>query len=102
MITLDWIIEQVVSDAYFYSQHADEERKSDNLLISEIEEALLSGTILESYPDDPRGNSCLVVGFTKRGKPLHIVCGQSGDALVIITVYIPSPPKFITPYQRSN
>jgi len=75
---------------------------NDNLLISEVEESLLGGTVLESYPNDARGSSCLVVGFTHKGKPIHTVCGQSGDSLVIITVYIPMPPKFINPYTRGT
>jgi len=40
-------------------------------MIFEIEESILHGSILESYPKDKRGSSCLVVGFTKSGKPLH-------------------------------
>jgi len=43
-----------------------------------------------------------VVGFTKFGKPIHIVCGKNVDVLIIITVYIPTPPKFINPFQRSQ
>lgn len=70
---------------------------NDNLMIFEID-----GSLLESYPDDRRGGSCLVVGFTKKGKPIHSVCGRSGNSLVIITVYIPMPPKFINPYERSK
>ena len=74
----------------------------DNLTVAEIEESLLQGSILETYPEDKRGSSCLVVGFTQRGKPVHTVCGRSGDALLIITVYIPTPPKFITPFERGT
>jgi hypothetical protein len=102
MIDIKWIIECVQSEHYVFSQHADKERMNDNLLISEIEESIFSGSILESYKDDTRGSSCLVVGFTKHGIPVHSVCGKSGDNLVIITVYIPTPPKFITPYERAK
>jgi len=42
------------------------------------------------------------VGFTKYGKPIHIVCGEMGGDLVIITVYIPTAPKFKNPWSRSN
>jgi len=73
---------------------------NDNLTIHEVEEALLFGRVLENYPDDRRGESCLVVGYSNSGIPVHIVCGERGDKLVIITVYIPSPPKFKTPYTR--
>ena len=101
-MTIDWVVSKVKKNDYLFSKHADDERLDDNLMISEIEEALVNGTILESYPNDKRGSSCLVVGFTKFGKPIHIVCGKSVDVLVIITVYIPTPPKFINPYQRSE
>jgi len=101
-MTRDWIVSKVRGDSYLFSKHADDKWLDDNLIISEIEEAILNGSILESYPNDKRGNSCLIVGFTQNGKPIHIVCGKSADVLIIITVYIPTPPKFITPYKRSE
>ena len=85
---------------YYFSRHGDQERQNENLLITEIEEALFSGRILEQYEDTGRGESCLVVGFTNSGKPIHVVCGERAEQLVIITVYIPYPPKFKTPYER--
>jgi hypothetical protein len=39
-------------------------------------------------------------GVYRRGKPVHVVCGAMGDWLVIVTVYIPTPPKFKNPYER--
>jgi len=36
----------------------------------------------------------------RNGKPIHVVCGKEKDVLAVITVYIPMPPKFITPYER--
>jgi len=90
----------IKSENYFLSKHADVERLNDNLTIIEIEEAILNGKILEDYNDDKRGSSCLIVGFTNNGKPIHIVCGSAENILVIITVYIPTPPKFKNPYQR--
>ena len=102
MMDLNWIISRIKKDEYLFSEHADNERMNDGLFISEIEESILNGTILESYPDDKRGHSCLLVGFTKDGKPIHSVCGVNGDSLIIITVYIPTPPKFKNPYERGN
>jgi len=55
---------------------------------------------IEKYNDTGRGESCLVAGFNQQGKPIHIVCGHYHDELIIITVYIPTPPKFKNPYQR--
>lgn len=91
---------KVRDDDYFYSLHADNERQNDELSILEIEEAILNGRILEDYEDTGRGESCLIVGFSNNGKPIHIVSGYNSDRMVIITVYIPTPPKFKTPYER--
>ena len=101
-MTIEVIKRKIKDENYFFSKHGDDERKNDNLTISEVEEAILNGQILESYDDDQRGKSCLVVGFTSLGKPIHIVCGTSNEVLVIITVYIPTPPKFKNPYQRGR
>jgi len=70
--------------------------------LNDVEQALLSGRILEQYEDTGRGESCLLVGFSNAGKPVHVVCGRMGKWMVIITVYIPSPPKFVTSFQRSK
>ncbi|MEW6103782.1 MAG: DUF4258 domain-containing protein [bacterium] len=102
MFEIKWIFERIIKGEYYFSKHGDWERQNDNLAIAEIEEALMRGRILEQYEDTGRGESCLVVGFTETGKPIHIVCGRRGDWLVIITVYIPRPPKFKTPYERSE
>jgi len=97
-----WLRQKVSQGEYAYSRHADNERQNDNLLIEEIEQALRHGRILEQYPDTGRGESCLVVGFTEAGKPIHVVCGRAGTGLVVVTVYVPLPPKFMTPCQRGN
>ncbi|MDH5719855.1 MAG: DUF4258 domain-containing protein [Spirochaetia bacterium] len=102
MIKLSWIKSKVKKEKYFFSFHGDKERMADNLLISEIETALLKGQILEAYPDTGRGESCLVVGYSDSGKPIHIVCGKKNNELCIITTYIPKAPKFKNPYERSE
>ncbi len=100
MFEINWIRECVKDKHYYLSKHADQERQGDNLVLREIEEALFNGIILDRYNDTGRGKSCLVAGYSKAGKPLHIVCGLRQDWLVIVTVYIPQPPKFKTLYER--
>lgn len=102
MITLEWIKQCVGAQRYRYSLHGDRERQNDALALDDVEQALSSGRIIEQYSDTGRGESCLVVGFTDAGKPVHVVCGRMGEHLVIITVYIPTPPKFKNPYERGN
>lgn len=102
MIDLDWMKQAVRNETHRYSRHGDQERQNDNLTLAQVAQALLNGRILEQYADDSRGASCLVAGFTDNGIPIHVVCGCMGKTLVIITVYIPTPPKFKNPFERGN
>ena len=102
MFKIDWIRDRVKRREYYFSKHGDQERQNDNLTVEEVEEALATGRILEQYEDTGRGQSCLVAGFTEGGKPVHAVCGMRGGWLAIITIYIPQPPRFKTPHERSK
>jgi hypothetical protein len=53
MMDIQEIRTKVQEDEYVYSQHADLERKADDLTLFQVEEALLQGEILEQYPDTP-------------------------------------------------
>jgi hypothetical protein len=91
------IQQKVRAKSYRLTSHAEREREADQITVREIEEALLSERceVIENYPDDPRGASCLVLGFTEERLPLHLVCGVSlPDVMVIITVYRPHPDKW--------
>ncbi len=61
-----WIKQCVQSEEYEFTDHAERERQADKLRIRDIEEALHCCEILENYPDDARGESCLVSGIVKR------------------------------------
>ena len=86
---------------YVFTHHADVERKADDLAFYQIEEALLTGEILEDYADAGLGESCLILGFSEN-IPIHVVCGYRGEKIAIITVYIPGPPKFKDPWTRGK
>lgn len=90
---------KVLEELYVYTYHADIERQSDGLTFTQIETALLNGEILEQYPNEQRGESCLILGYSDE-VPIHVVCGWRGEKVSIITVYIPKPPKFINPKTR--
>jgi hypothetical protein len=52
--------------------------------------------LVEDYPDDPRGHSCLVLTFEAGARPLHVVLGFADPShLVVITVYEPDPKQWI-------
>ena len=102
-LMIKFIKSQVKSNNYELTLHADDERIDEDLNYVELEEALVNGEILEDYPTDPRGASCLIVGYTKSKKPIHIVCGKTNlGGLLLITVYIPKMPKWLDPKTRNR
>lgn len=102
-ITPDFIRAEIESQDYDISLHADDERITDELAVSQLEFALLNCKIIEQYPDDSRGESCLAVGFTPDGIAVHVVCGKNPSGyLILITVYIPTMPKWRDPYTRNR
>ncbi len=102
------IQELVLAGRYEVSFHAQQERLEEDLDLAQIETAIINyGEILEQYPDDPRGESCLLLGFVG-SVPVHIVLGwakikSGGDRLLrLITVYTPTPPKWIDSRTRGG
>ncbi len=93
----------VLTGKYEFSKHAERERELDMIFVWELEAALKACTIIESYPDDQRGQSCLVLGFCG-SRPIHAVCTIKADPqeLLLITVYDPSkrPEKWVEGYTR--
>lgn len=67
------------------------EKRNDNLFTEDIESAILNGEIIEPYPNDPRGPSCLICGNSISGQPVHVMVGfLSTGWCRLITVYVPS------------
>ena len=103
MDVLDHIREQISKNDYEFSIHAKREREDEHILIEELEQSVKLGELLEDYPDDPRGHSCLILGFTQDGRAIHSVWGLLPDRRVrVITVYIPLPPKWTDPRTRRS
>lgn len=64
--------------------------------VQEIRKAIDECEIVEDYPNDKYGPSCLILGFTRSKRPLHIQCSYPSRPLVkIITLYEPDPLRWI-------
>lgn len=102
-INANTIRQLVEGGTYVFSKHAEREREADMIFTSELEEALRHCEVIEDYPDDPRGPSCLVLGFSGN-RPIHAVCAlkYAPDELFLITVYDPSkrPDYWTDSYRR--
>jgi hypothetical protein len=100
-LDIEWIKQQIRLGNYEFSGHAEDERQAERISIADVEAALLRAEMLEDYPSDPRGPSCLVLGYGIPGYPIHVVCGQTPSRRVrLITVYIPSQPRWVDERKR--
>ena len=88
----DVIAGKIAADSFEFSKHAVDQMMQRRILVNEIKEALAAPEVLENYPYDKYGPSCLVLGFSVKGKALHVVCNHPDrELLKIITVYEPDP-----------
>lgn len=69
--------------------HAVEEMAEDDLDLLDIEEAILSGKVVRTDKDDPRGTKYTIEGLALDGETLVGVVGrfQGISRFLIITVY---------------
>ena len=65
----------------------------------EVRTVIFKGEIIEDYLEDVRGHSCLMFAFSKKERPIHVVCAPNEDYLGIITVYVPSSDKWETDFK---
>lgn len=83
---------RILAGNYLISFTHTEKLRRRMISVEMLEEAIQSGAIIEDYPTDPRGPSCLILGTTQEGRPIHVVCGKADrDRILVITAYEPSP-----------
>ena len=92
---IEQIRARIEAGRFEFSKHAVDNSILRRISVQEMREAFANGAIIEDYPDDKYGPSCLVLGFTQGGRPLHIQCSHSSRSLVkIITLYEPSADEW--------
>jgi hypothetical protein len=85
---------KVRSGDYRLSSHAVKRMIEGSIGRLELEEAILSGEIIEQYGPDTRGASCLIYGRTNNGRNVHAVVSLSPN-VVVITAYEPDASRWI-------
>jgi hypothetical protein len=74
--------------------------RPDRMITSEdVRRVVLRGDLIEDYPEDVRGHSCLLIGIDLEGRSIHVVCAPKPDFLAIITAYTPSPEEWDTSFR---
>ena len=66
----------------------------------EVREVVADGEVVEDYPEDVRGHSCLLLGYGTDARPIHVVCAPKEDYLAIITAYLPDEMEWSDDLRR--
>ena len=78
---------------YILTAHASDRAIKRDIDAFEIEEAVIAGEVIEDYPGDKYGPSCLILGYTEAERPLHVQVSYP-PVVKVITTYEPSSDKW--------
>jgi len=92
MVLIENIRDKVLCGDYRFSDHSSKMMIKRSIYRSEVEDAIINGEVIESYPDDKYSPSALIYGKTKEKRNLHVQVSLPPE-IVVITVYEPEPDK---------
>ena len=82
---------QLACGEWVYTKHAVDRAIERGIWSYEVNEAIRTGEIIEDYPNDKYRPSCLILGWTKKRRPLHLQVSYAhpGEKIKVITLYEP-------------
>ena len=95
--TVALIVSLLDSNDVRISEHGYDELADDEITVDDVLAGLRNGTVVEDYPDFPKGPCVLVLEFDHAGRPLHALWGIPNDLskpAVLITAYRPDPNRW--------
>lgn len=96
MALIDEIKRKIDVGEFEFSKHAVDQSILRRISVEEVREVFGECEVIEDYPNDKYGPSCLVFGKANSGRPLHVQCSYPVRPLIkIITVYEPDPDLWI-------
>jgi hypothetical protein len=88
-----------ITSEYRISRHAQKRLDERAISNEEFIQVILSGEIIEDYPNDKPYPSCLIMGYVRNDEPLYVVCAVN-DLVHIITVHWIDYKKWLDPKTR--
>ena len=100
MLNMDDLRKLCTDETIALTQHLLLRMRERGIKYDDMVHAIMSGEIIEQYPDDYPHPSCLVLGVAALDdRHLHIVCGVGNGRLWVITTYYPNPEKWESDYK---
>ena len=96
------VIRKAAKKKILFLPHAVRQMSRPDRMITteDVREVLMGREIIEDYPEDVRGHSCLMLGTDKTGRAIHVVCSPKEDYLAIITTYLPDPSQWHSDFRK--
>jgi len=94
MSDLKAIQDAVIAGNYQYTTRALIRTTERRISRAEIEQVIAVAEIIEEYPDDKYGPSCLLYGETRNGRRLHVLVSSLPVRVKIISAYDPDPDEW--------
>lgn len=85
------LVQDAASKRILFLPHAIRQMSRPERMITtaDIRSVVFDGEMIEDYPEDVRGHSCLMLGFGESARPIHVICSPKDEYLAIITAYLP-------------
>lgn len=90
------LVRESVEKKILFLPHAIRQMSRTDRMIStsEVRHVIDNGELIEDYPEDVRGHSCLILGYGEDNRPIHVICSPKEDYLAIITAYLPDSEQW--------
>ena len=96
MVRIGNIRKKIKTGLFEFSKHAVDQSIIRRISVQDACDVINNGAIIEDYPDDKYGPSCLIFGVTAERRPIHIQCSYPSRPIVkIITLYEPNPTRWV-------
>ncbi len=90
---------KLLAGQYVTTRHFLERCDERNLDARTVVLAAANGSVIEDYPEDDRGHSCLILANSK-DYVLHVLVGVAYIEIRMIIVYKPDPDIWDSDYQK--
>ena len=87
-------------DAFVITNHMMNRMTQRSISMDEVRDTIMTGKIIEEYPNRRPYPRCLIVRSLRQMRPIHVVVGVSEDALYLVTAYVPDPNRWSNDFER--
>jgi hypothetical protein len=101
--TLQKIVHLINEGAIRISAHGYDELATDDILVRDVTNSVVTAILVEDYPDYHKGPAVLVLQQDGNGRPIHVLWGIPKGATspaVLVTAYRPDPNRWSADFLR--